>query len=476
MNKINPVILVLGSLVFSNANLQAAETKIPAPHSAVTIQATDEENKVENQSDQNLFDSTGSTPGSNNSTTSVDTAPVTHADLEGVQTQINILQEQWQRKLDKGTVLSTRNANLSGSFTVNYGFNNGNITSAGVNDGFKAGITSLGFKGNLHRDYEAGKNIDYAFTIGSDKTTFNLLPSDLYLSYQILPSLDPEKPLLNVTVGQQKKPVGLEATTSDDKKPTVTVAQFASTMKLNERDLGLLIHGDLFPVNDYGFKYRVPLIEYNFMVLNGNGPIGSGNLTNADNSEDLLGRFVLNAPVEYNNPLRGLSVGTSFYHGRKTTSITNNNVAVASKGDRNRFGADIAYVNTPIGFTYEYAQAKDPVAVTVNKISVLNSTKSDSQTFTLFYNFGEQFVKGFVQQDRYDDWWPTSYQPFFRIDRLTPDTSLRSTHTDVYTLGFNWFFAETTKLQINYNRTLSYVNNNKSSPDNAFVAQFQFGF
>ncbi|MCX6178184.1 MAG: hypothetical protein NT163_02235 [Chlorobiales bacterium] len=403
MNKINPIILVLGSLLFSNANLQAADTEVPTPHSPVTIQATDAENNAENQADQNLFETTGS------NTSAVDKAPVTQADLEGVRTQISVLQEQWQRKLDKGTVLSTRNANLSGSFTVSYGFNNGNLTSLGVNDGFKVGLSSVGFKGNLHRDYDEGKNIDYALTIGSDKTSFNLLPSDLYLSYQILPSLDPDKPYLYVTVGQQKKPFGLEATTSDDKKPTVTGAQFASTMKLNERDLGLLIHGDLFPVNDYGFKYRVPLIEYNFMVLNGNGPIGTGNLVNADNSEDLLGRIVLNAPVEYSHVLRGLSFGTSFYHGQKTTSITNNAVAVASKGDRNRFGADIAYVNTPIGFTYEYAQAKDPVSIAVNKINVLSATNSDSHTFTLFYNFGEQFVKGYVQQDRYDDWWPNSY-------------------------------------------------------------------
>ncbi len=460
------------SLVAAQSPALAAEANVPTTDSAVTIQPTDEENKSQDDADQNLFDSNGS----NNDAATVDTTPVTKADLQGVRTEISILREQWQRKLDKGTVLSTRNANLSGSFTVSYGSNNGNVTSAGVNDGFKVGVSSFGFKGNLHRDYDKGKNLDYAITIGTDKTSFNLLPSDVWLSYQILPSLDLEKPYLYVTVGQQKKPFGLEATTSDDKKPTVTGAQFASSMKLNERDLGLLIHGDLFPVNDYGFKYRVPLIEYNFMVLNGNGPFGTGNLANADNSQDLLGRIVFNAPVEYSHPLRGLSVGASYYYGQKTTNITNSGVTVASKGDRTRFGADIAYVNTPVGFTYEYVQAEDPYANTVNKIQALGHKNSDSHTFTMFYNFGEQFVKGFVQQDRYDDWWPTSYQPFFRFDRLTPDTSARSTLTDVYTVGFNWFFAETTKLQLNYNRTISSVNGKQSEPDNVFVAQFQFGF
>jgi hypothetical protein len=400
---------------------------------------------------------------------------VTREDVEGLKTEIDVLREQWQRKLNKGTVQSTRNLNLSGNFQVRYGASGGGTGSTSTTDGFNVSQVQFGFKGNLYRDYDQGKNLDYAVSLTTDKTSFTILPNDVWLSYNILPSLDPEKPYLKVTAGQQKKPFGLEATTSDDRKPTVVGAQFASAMKLNERDIGILVAGDLFPANDYGFKFRVPLIEYNFMVLNGNGPIGSGNLANADNNLDLLGRIVLNAPVEYSHPLRGLSVGASYYYGKKIVSDKSGAI-IEKRAERKRYGADIAYVNTPIGFTYEYARAVDPVAKTVNKKSVLDDVTSDAHTFTLFYNFGEQFVKGYVQQDRYDDWWPLSYQPFFRFDRLTRDTSERNTHTDIYTLGFNWFFAETTKLQLNYNRTFAVVNKSYSNFDDAFIVQFQFGF
>lgn len=438
----------------------------PALAEDVDLSAGELTDQSEDAADQKLF---GTVAGGSESG-----EPVTQQDIDGLKTEINVLREQWQRKLNKGTVQSTRNLNFSGNFQVRYGVSGGGINGT-TTDGFNVSQVQFGFKGNLFRDYDQGKNIDYSVSLTTDKNSFTLLPNDVLLSYNILPSLDPEKAYLKVTAGQQKKPFGLEATTSDDKKPTVVGAQFASSMKLNERDIGILVNGDLFPVNDYGFKYRVPLIEYNLMVLNGNGPIGSGNLANADNSLDLLGRIVLNATTEYSHPLRGLSVGGSYYYGKKI--VTDKSGAIVDKrAERTRFGADIAYVNTPIGFTYEYAHASDPTVATVNKKSIVKDIDSDSHTFTLFYNFGEQFVKGYVQQDRYDDWWPFSYQPFFRFDRLTPDISARNTHTDVYTLGFNWFFAETTKLQLNYNRTYAVVNGNRDNYDDAFIAQFQYGF
>ena len=464
-SSIAQVVLLSSLLMTPSLSALAAETETETDKAAVVNPASSAVEPSQDD-DQKQLDSQSS-PNEDKT--------VTREDVEGLKTEIDVLREQWQRKLDKGTVQSTRSLNFSGNFQVRYGASGGGIGGTPPTDGFGVSQVQLGFKGNLSRDYSEGKNIDYSFSLTTDKNSFAILPNDVWLSYNILPSLDQEKPYLKITAGQQKKPFGLEATTSDDKKPTVVGAQFASSMKLNERDIGILLSGDLFPNVDFGFKYRIPLIEYNLMVLNGNGPIGTGNLANADNNQDLLGRVVLNAPVDYSHPLRGLSVGASYYYGRKIVSDKAGAV-INTHAERKRFGADIAYVNTPVGFTYEYAQAEDPVAKTVNKKSVLDHTTSDSHTFTLFYNFGEQFVKGYVQQDRYDDWWPVSYQPFLRFDRLTPDTAARGTHTDVYTLGFNWFFAETTKLQLNYNRTYAFLNGSQAAYDDAGIAQFQFGF
>ncbi len=96
-------------------------------------------------------------------------------------------------------------------------------------------------------------------------------------------------------------------------------------------------------------------------------------------------------------------------------------------------------------------------------------------------------MAGFRNQGKYDDWWPKTYQPFVRIDIFDPDTDKPHTRTDSYTAGFNVFFAETTKLQFNFNHIVNWAyQENPPQPDprvqanqrfqNQILAQFQFGF
>jgi hypothetical protein len=101
------------------------------------------------------------------------------------------------------------------------------------------------------------------------------------------------------------------------------------------------------------------------------------------------------------------------------------------------------------------------------------STQSRGYTVTLFYEWGEQFLKNYRNQSRNDDWWPKTYQPFLRFDSWDPNTAIAGDHTTVLTYGFNFFFAETTKLQLNYN-----VRNDRSQKvkQNDLLVQFQYGF
>jgi len=455
--------LLLALLAVQSPAIAAESDGAAATASTVVEPPVDAPSQAEEE-DQKLLKGTDSTGGEKGDA-------ITREDFEGLKTDIEVLREQWQRKLDKGTVQSTRNVRLTGNFQVRYG------VAEAANGTFSIPQVQLGLKGNLSRDYEEGRNLDYSVGLTTDKGNFAIIPNDVLLSYQLLPSLDQEKPYLVITAGQQKKPFGLEATTGDDKKPTISGAQFASTLKLNERDIGVLINGDLFPSVDYGFKYRVPLFEYNFMVLNGNGPVGSSNTTgNNDNHLDLLGRVTLNAPVDYSSIFRGLTLGASIYDGSTSLSATRGSVTLKDKGRKRRYGADLSYVNTPIGFTLEYVRGEDPsLSVSTTNQKVAKQVDSEGYTFTLFYNFGEQFVKGYTQQDRYDDWWPATYQPFFRFDSFVADKDSTHIHKDVYTVGFNWFFAETTKLQINYNRINDYQASKVDRKDE-LLTQFQFGF
>lgn len=417
----------------------------------------------------------------------------TRSEVEAVHAEVEVLRDQWQRSLDKNVVQSKRTLLLSGIGQLRYNqlFNNDNSNPKT----FSVNFFSLNFTGSLRKDYEQGKNLDYALGL---QTGSNLTVSvtDAWLSYQIFNSLDKEGPRLSITAGQQKKNFGLEATATEAFKPTIVGAQFATALSLDERDIGLVLAGDLLPKNDYGYNYRVPLVNYYLGVINGTGP----NKLDDNSEKDVFGRLVFNAPVNYNHILRGLSLGGSYYYGRKTYTATTKNTATVNtnttppisttislpdtsttrNGRKERWGVDLAYVNTPIGFTLEYVRGKD---LAVTNGAVRNGTtvtpvgfkpvEEEGYTFTLFYNFGDQFVNAVKQQDRYNDWYPLTYQPFFRYDRFTPDTSHTNTHTDIYTIGFNWFFAETTKLQINYNIKKEYP---VDKSNDQLLVQFQFGF
>jgi phosphate-selective porin len=427
----------------------------------------------------------------------------TKSEVEAVRDEIQVLRDQWQRSLDLGfpttVVQSNRPLLISGVGQLRYNhnklFTQNETLPANSYNSFSIPFFSLTFAGNLKKDYEEGKNLDYQLGIQTTGTSAISI-TDAFLRYQIFNSLDKEGPRLSITAGQQKKFFGNEATATEAFKPTIQSAQFATKLSLDPRDIGLVLAGDLLPANDYGYNYRVPAIQYWLGVINGSGP----NTTEFNNEKDLFGRIQLNAPVHYDHLLRGLSLGFSGYKGWNSTSatttttntinngtgqtVTSLTTATSSKkGDKQRWGADLAYVNTPIGFTLEYVRGSDLIATNgtvkngvTSKAAGFKAVDAEGYTFTLFYNFGDQFVNAAKQQDRYDDYYPLTYQPFFRFDRWTPDTDVKAVHTDIWTVGFNWFFAQTTKLQLNYNLTHDYKVNNSVTKIDAFLAQFQFGF
>lgn len=402
--------------------------------------------------------------------------PVTQEDLQGVRTEIETLREQWQRTYERKTANTTRPLLFSGIVQTRFTATEDKRASTGPG-GFDIAAIILNFAGNLRRDYQEGKNVNYLFSLISPSglNDFTVKPLDANISYSILPSLLSDQPYLYVIVGQQKKPFGLEALATEDKKPTIRSAQTTASLGLDPRDIGVTFKGDLFPSVDSGFNYRVPLIEYSAAVFNGTGP----NVFDNNRDKDFAARVIVNAAVEYNSPWRGLSLGGSYYNGRKRLSSTTAATATPPSttftldGTKDRWGVDLSYVNTPVGFTLEHIRGTDAALSGTPAAPVRTTIKSAGTTFTLFYNFGEQFLKGYKAVDRYDDWYPLTYQPFFRFDSWDPNTDTSGDRIDIYTAGFNWFFAETTKLQLNYNFKKEQTN---SRNNNEFLAQFQFGF
>ena len=451
MKKIKIAILVLGSLLIGKANLYAADIE-----------------KVEgsaNASPEAASASPGVLPDEGPRDTS--------AEIDAIRNEIAILKYQYDRSIARTIANSNRSLLIGGTLQNRYSsttYTSGPATPDA--SGFTLNSAIISLKGNLFKDYEEGKNFDYVIGLQAAGTAYNFQPTDAYIQYSILPSLDNQKPLLYVQFGQQKKPFGLEATTTEDKMPAINTATFAGGKGLNlsQRDIGILVRGDLAPVVDIGYSYRVPLIEYSIGLFNGSGP----NTLDTNKSKDVVARVVLNAPVEYDSDYRGLSFGSSYSNGNQDLTLKNATV-LPGQGSRIRYGQDISYVSSPIGFTAEYAIGQDDQVLSgTNQATLIkNNIRSKGYTLTLFYEWGEQFLKNYRAQDRLDDWWPKTYQPFVRFDKWDPNTSVANNETQIITVGFNVFFAQTTKFQVNYSLTDNKATNIKQKDLNL---QFQYGF
>lgn len=447
-------------------------------------------------------------PSQGDSTAQPDTTasktPATQADINGVIGQILNVDNFYSRALEFNAPVVNRPLTIAGNASVRYSYFQDSVA---LHHGFTVPNVSLTFSGKLFKDYEEARHVTYAFGLASANGASPTL-TDGYISYAALSTVDLANPSLQITIGQQKKVFGQEPQSTPETSPSIVGSTYLSAKNgfsdLNARDIGIVVKGDLLPEVDYGYNYRSPLISYAFSVFNGAGANATG-----DNNDDkeFTGRVVLAPPVDYYNILRGLTVGISGDYSRQVsiaswtdTSYTSKTVPAPTTanpnatatfvnlktkasadtvlGDRLRWGADISYIRTPVNFTAEAVYGRvDTVtsagSTTASHKEAWGVRKSYGGAVTVFLNLGEQFLKGYVQQSRADDWWPITWQPFFRAEYFDPDDKGVDDEQVVITPGFNVFFARTTKFQVNYRwkKTLGHPAANHET-----LAQFAYGF
>jgi hypothetical protein len=416
-------------------------------------------------------------------------------DVQGVQSNLENYKYEQQRLRETKTATSTRNLVIGGLVQARFGWVSDDLTATNTPAGtasnnpavvserrttFDLGSVQVSFAGNLYRDYAEGRNLTYNVRLGTSPQTgtnnsfANLL--DANIAYSLVPTIDPAEGRLTVTLGQQTLPFGLEVNTTEELRPVITNAQFVGASGLGGRQIGLIIRGDAFVSYDYGYNYRSSLISYNFGVVNGNG----ANRADENSAKDYIGRVDFKIPTDYNSWLRELRLGVSAYYG--TPNVLSGATLVDDTGRRERYGVDLYYNHWPIGFTYEYVRLIDDIAT--NPTTVITQ-RGDSHTVTAFYSYGEQFLS-FKNQGRFDDWWPKTYQPFVRYDRIDPDRDQSTSEgattaqqllnpVDIYTIGFNVFFAETTKFQLNVSKRVDHRSTDDYDTYEG-LAQLQFGF
>src|SRR5690606_19503552 len=326
---------------------------------------------------------------------------ITRAELQGLQSDLENYKYQVQRERETKTALSTRQLLINGVVQAKVSYldeaqrslPNGSNTGTAVNDrhsSFDLGAVQIGFVGNLYKDYEQGKNLDFNLRFGTSPQTgtnnsyLNLL--DAQLTYQLLPTLSADKGRLSITLGQQLLSFGQEVQATEDLKPTINNALFSLPgygYGLALREVGLIIRGDAFPTVDYGYNYRSTMLSYAFGLVNGNG----ANKSDDNDDKNFIGRLRYTLPAEYNSWLRELSFGLSWYQGKSNLfDIDGNRAIFAGKGDVLRKGFDIYYNHHPFGITYEYVQGEDETYRSATQNTY--QRESESHTGTLFWNFG----------------------------------------------------------------------------------------
>ena len=399
----------------------------------------------------------------------------TKNDIDGLRTDLENFKYEQKRNRETKTALTTRGTTIGGSVQARATAQSPSVrtgtssVATNRNTSFDIPQATLNFAGSLYRDYSEGRNLDYRLAFAYAKNSpatdgSQLNVTDAFVRYSPFPTLTGlEDPRLTLTFGQQQIPFGLEAQIGEELRPVINSAQFLSGLGVGTRQIGLIVRGDYDPYVDYGFNYRAPLLEYALGVVNGSGP----NKSDDNNGKDWIGRVAFTLPVDYYSLLRELKFGVSAYKGTKNL-VTGNATTVSGQGKRDRYGADIYYNHAPFGITYEYAEGRDAVAANGPDI------KSRGQYVTAFYTWGEQWVASSRAQAKYDDYWPKSYQLFARYDIWDPNLAAIRDKSKISTAGFNLFFAETTKFQLNlnyYQYENPAVRNSKE-----VLAQFQFGF
>lgn len=189
------------------------------------------------------------------------------------------------------------------------------------------------------------------------------------------------------------------------------------------RDMGLMIHGDLFG----------KLVNYNLAVMNGQGI----NQKDKNHQKDIVGKLMV-------NPLEWLSVGGSFVKGKGCAvgaSAINPDIQVGESYTRNRWAAGAVIKTKPIDIRTEFLGGKD------------GSIKSNGYYVTASAHI-------FPKVDAI-----ASYD-YFNRNRALDDKQTN------YVVGLQYWFYPKCRLQAQY----TYCNRHLGENSNLLQAQLQVRF
>ena len=297
------------------------------------------------------------------------------------------------------------------------GFNGDNADGTSKNDmGFYFRRARLGVTGNIP--------YDFSYYVMAEFSSFQNGPYllDAFVTYNRF------KPWFKVSMGQFKKPFGLElGSTGCQDLYTINRSKVVNELTSPDRDLGIMFSGSTGPKKFFGLE-KENILSYAISITNGTGK----NVYDIDQAKDFIGRMVI-APYDW------ISVGGSYQYGKQK----NPDPTVTTMDVRMRYGFDITLKKNNFILQSEYVFGQDEGSKLIGggcgatPELVMGNFKSNGYYAQLMYNTKFK-VMPVVKYETYDP----------DMDKEDYDHSAYRTST--FTFGMNYYANDWVRLQLNY--------------------------
>ena len=324
------------------------------------------------------------------------------------------------------------------------GFNGDNADGTSK-DEFSFGFrrARLGFTGNIP--------YDFSYYVLAEFSSFQNGPYllDAFVTYNRF------KPWFKISMGQYKKPFGLELTTGCQDLYTINRSKVVNELTSPDRDMGIMISGTTGAKKLLGLE-KENILSYSLSMTNGTGK----NMWDTDRSKDFIGRLVI-APFDW------ISIGGSYHFGKQK----NPDVTVKTMDERMRYGFDVTLKKYNFILQSEYVFGQDKGSKLIGggcgatPELVIGNFKSDGYYAQLMYNT------------------PWKLMPVLKYETYDPNIELEDFDHTAYrqstvTFGLNYYANDWTRIQLNYLYNLessssTQVINYNEIPNDMFLLQIQ---
>lgn len=295
---------------------------------------------------------------------------------------------------------SDEGVNLFGFFQPQFDYN---ITENPTGT-FRFNRMRIGVMGNIPYDFSYYVVLETSPFFNQERQMFLL---DAFVSYNRFN-------YAKVSVGQFKKPLGLELITPCSGLHTILRSEVVNNLTgPTNRDMGMMLLGG----------NATNMVSYRLAVMNGSGL----NLANEDQFMDYYGRLDF-------RPIQGITLGGSFVFGRDLSATEG-----APNDERWRYGADIDFKRNNLRIQSEYLYGNDVGSYT-------SGGGCDGGPAELHQ--GSIQRDGFFVMGMYNITY--AIQPVIKYEQYNADKKDDNVLRQTTTFGLNYFFNDWTRLQVNY--------------------------